>query len=181
MKKRVFKVFILAILVSAVVVVSACSNEAEILQARVDSLESENSTLQATVSSLSTDLEVALSTLSFTQNELQNLQAILADNADSSQQGSQDGELAITYGGQPNKDMSWPFGYGKLEVGLRINLNELDEDDEIVWSSTSNDIFTVVQSDDGTSATVTPVDVGSAQLVVKVGDRETRSWVRITS
>jgi len=88
--------------------------------------------------------------------------------------------LAITYGGEPNTDMTWPLSYGLLPLGLRFNPGEISEDDEIVWHSTDESIITVVPGEDGTTATVTPVTIGSAQLVVTVGGQETRSWVRIT-
>jgi len=161
----------------AVITLTACSNETELLQAQIDALENENADLQSTISSLSTDLELAQRNLSISQNELQNLiSALEAAQADNKPVE----ELAITYGGQPNKDMSWPLSYGDLVLGLTINYDDLDEEDEIVWRSADEDIFTVVANEDGTSAIVTPLIVGSAQLIVTVGEQETRSWVRIT-
>ena len=146
-------------------------------------MEGENTELQSTVSSLSADLERARADLSRTQDELQRALSALdaaANDEQASQQGNQSGPLAITYAGEPNTDMSWPLNYGDLVLGIRMDPNEFDEDAEIVWRSADEDIFTVVPSEDGTSATATPVATGSAQMIVTVGDQETRSWIRIT-
>ena len=181
MKKRIFRILLCGVLLFAAIALTACSNETEALQARIETLEGENAELQSTVSSLRSDLENSQASLSSTRNELQNVLAALeaANDDEDAQQDSQVGPLAITYGGQPNKDMSWDLAFGDLPLGLRMNPNEFDEDAEIVWQSLNEDIFTVVSSDDGMLATVTPWEKGSAELVVKVGDQETRSWVRI--
>ena len=182
MKKRIFRVLVCFVLLFMAVTLTACANETVALQARIDTLEGENSELQSTISSLRADLEKAQSDLSNTQNELLYVQVALeaAEDAQAAQQGDQGGALAITYGGEPNQDMSWPLSYGNLTLGLRVNLSELDEEVEIVWRSTDESVFTVSSSEDGTSATVTPITTGSAQLVVTVDDQETRSWVRVT-
>jgi len=165
------------------IVLAACSNEAEALQERIDTLETENAGLQSAISTLTTDLERSRAEHANTQNELQQLISAIAAEAEANGQGAdgnQSGPLAITYGGEPNNDMTWPLSYGLLQLGLRLNLNEPDEDDEIVWSSANEDIFTIVSSEDGMTATATPKATGSAQVIVTVGDQETRSWVRIT-
>ena len=178
MKKRIFRVLICFVVLFAAAVLTACGNEAEVLQARVAELESENAELHLTISSLSTDLERSQTNLSNAQNDLQNLLTRIEEEQAS--QDPQNGPLAITYGGEPNTDMTWPLSYGLLPLGLRFNPGEISEDDEIVWHSTDESIITVVPGEDGTTATVTPVTIGSAQLVVTVGGQETRSWVRIT-
>ena len=182
-KKLIFKILVYCVLIFVTVTLVACSSETDALIARVELLENENATLISTISSMQTDLDRSQNDLSRTQNELQNaIIALEAFNADAqdSQQGNQSGPLAITYGGEPNKDMSWPLSYGDLVLGLRLNINEFDEDDEIIWHSTNEDVFTVVPGEDGTTAIVTPYSTGSAQLVVTIGDQETKSWVRIT-
>jgi len=180
MMKLIFKVFVCIILLFAAITLAACSNEAEALQERIDTLEGEKTELQSTVSSLQADLESTRASLSSTHNELQIALSALQDAIAAAQQNNPEEPLAITYGGSPNKDMSWPFSYGDLPLGLRINLNLFNEGEEITWRSADEDIFIVVPSEDGTSATVTPQTVGSAQIIVTVGDQETRSWVRIT-
>jgi len=183
MKKQVFRVIVLVVLLFTMVAITACANETEALQAQINTLEAENAELQSSVSTLRADLERTQLTLSSTQSELQFYQsAYEAAQAEeqASQQDNQSGPLAITYGGAPNKDMSWPLSYGELVLGLRIIFDELDEDAEIVWRSTNEDVFTVISDEEGTSATVTPLSVGAAELVVTVGEQETRSWVRIT-
>ena len=181
MKKRIFIVLSCVFLLFAAIVLPACANETEALQERISTLEGENAQLQSTVSTLSADLERTRTELSASQTELQSLlvaHAIAEEQA--SQQDNQSGPLAITYGGEPNTDMTWPMSYGELSLGLRINLNELDDDVEIEWRSGNENVFTFVVGEDGTSAVVTPVSKGSAQMIVTVGDRETRSWIRIT-
>jgi len=182
MKKRIFGVLICVVLVFSAVGLTACANETDALQARIDTLEGENVELQSTVSSLRTDLERAQIDLSSTRNELQNALSALeaANDDDQTSQDDQSGPLAILYGGEPNKDMSWPLDYGDLVLGLRVDFSEFEEDVEIDWDSADEDVFTVVSDEEGTSATVTPIAVGSAQLIVTVGEQETRSWVRIT-
>jgi len=163
------------------VALNACANETPALLARIEALESDNAELQSTISSLHNDLERSQSDLSRTQTELQRTITAL-ETAQAEQallQGDQGGPLAITYGGQPNQDMSWPLDYGELVLGLRINMGELGEEAEIVWQSANEEIFTVMPGEDGLSATVTPLTTGSAQLIVTIGDQETRSWVRI--
>jgi len=182
MMKRNFIVFVCVILLFIVVAATGCNNEAEALQERIDALENENTQLQSTVASLSADLERSRADHTNTQNELNNTLAAIAaaqEDEQASQQDAQSGPLAITYGGAPNTDMSWPLSHGDLQLGLRMNLNELGEDAEISWSSANEEIFTVEPSEDGTSAIVTPLATGSAQLIVKVGGQETKSWVRI--
>jgi len=183
MMKRIIGVSLCAVLMISAFLLTACTNEADALQARINTLETENTELQSTISDLRTDLERTKNILTNTQNDMQDLQAALqaAQEEQALLQGGQSVTLAITYGGEPNKDMSWPLTYGDLILGLIININDLDENDEIVWRTTNEDIFTVIPGEDGTTATVTPETVGSAELVVTVGDRETRSWVRITA
>jgi len=182
-KKSIIMLLVYVVLIFMTFTLTACANETDALRAQVELLENENATLISTISSMQTDLDRSQNDLSRTQNELQNaIIALEAFNADAqdSQQGNQSGPLAITYGGEPNKDMSWPLSYGDLVLGLRLNINEFDEDDEIIWHSTNEDVFTVVPGEDGTTAIVTPYSTGSAQLVVTIGDQETKSWVRIT-
>ena len=182
MKKWIFNALICVVLLFAAVVLAACGSETDELQARIETLENENEELQSVISTLNNDLEGARADLSRTRRELQDLQASIEDPDDDVQTppqgGSHGGALAITYGGQANPDMSWNLSYGDLPLGL-INIGDLDDETEIVWTSANEDIFTVAASEDGTSATVTPKTKGSAQLIVTVGDKETRSWVRI--
>jgi len=181
MKKRIFRILLCAVILLAAVTLAACGNETNALQARVTALENDNAELQSTISSLRTELERSQADLARTQNDLYTLQDELdAAEEQAAQQDNQSGPLAITYGGEPNTDMTWPFSYGELNLGLRINLNELGEDDEITWQSANEDIFTVVPGEDGLTATVTPVTTGSAQLIVTAGNQEAKSWVRIT-
>jgi len=181
MKKRIFILSVCVALLLMAVVLSACTGEKDAMQERIDELEAENAELLSNVTSMRSDLERVQGELLATFNEVQTLRLSLDEARAAAQATQQDGGgLAITYGGEPNQDMSWPYGYGELKLGLRINLSLLDDETEIVWSSTNESIFTVVQSEDGTSATVTPLDVGSAELVVTVGEERTRSWVRIT-
>jgi len=132
---------------------------------------------------LRADLERAQASLLSTQSELQELiaanEAAKEDDEQAAGNG-QGGALAITYAGEPNQDMSWPLNFGDLALGIRVNMSEFDEDVEIVWRSANENVFTVIASEDGISATVTPTAVGAAQLIVTVGDQEARSWVRIT-
>jgi len=180
MKIWIYPSFILIIVIVAAVAFTACTHEAVILQARVDSLERENSELQSAVTALQSALDISQNELSVTRNELHNHLAALAAQEEAAQQASQGGPLAITYGGEPNPDMSWPFNYGVMNVGLRINLGEDYDVDDIVWRSENETIFTVAPAEAGMTAVVTPVTIGSAELVVTVGEQETRSWVRIT-
>ena len=188
MKKRVFRQLLCVAMLFAAVVLTACAGETETLQARIDSLEAENAELQSTISSLSAELENTQMALLSAQNEL-HLSYLREAEQENDEQGesavqetsdAQVGPLAITYGGVANEDMSWPLDFGELLLGLRVDFSELGEENEIVWRSTNEDIFTVTSTENGTSATVTPRAVGAAQLVVTVGDRETRSWVRIS-
>ena len=180
MTKWKFGVLVCAVLLFAAITLTACTSGVDALQARIETLEAENAELQSTISSLRSDLEKAYADLLSTQSELQLLLSEQEQDDDQETGAAQSGPLAITYGGEPNKDMSWPFDYGDLLLRVRINLDEFDDEDEIVWLSTSDKVFTLVQSDDGMSAIITPVEKGSAEVVVKVGDQETRSWVRIT-
>jgi len=179
MKKRISIISIFVVFLFVAFALTACVNEADALREQVSTLENENTELQSTISSLRTELERTQASLFSTQNELQTLideQEAMAND----EQGDQGGPLAITYGGEPNEDMSWPFRYGELALGLRVNLNNLNEDDEIIWRSADESIFTVTPGEDGMTAIVTPETIGDALLIVTVGDQETRSWVRIT-
>ena len=181
MKERIFRVLLCFVLLAALFTLAACTSEADTLRAQIEALEGEKAELQSTVSTLQTDLQRTQTDLSRTQNELQNAQAAAAAAEEqAAQQGDQSGPLAITYGGEPNKDMSWPLNYGELVLGLRVNLNDIDDEDEIFWYSEDESIFTVIPGEDGMTATVFPETIGSAQLVVTIGDQETKSWVRIT-
>ena len=180
MTKWKFRVLVCVVLLSIAIALTACTSGVDALQARIEALEAENAELHSTISSLRTDLEKAYADLLSAQSEVQILQSEQDDADDQAAESSQSGPLAITYGGEPNKDMSWPLDYGDLPLRVRIDFNEFDEDVEIVWHSTNEKVLTVVSDEDGLSATVTPLEKGSAEVVVKVGDQETRSWVRIT-
>ena len=181
MIKRSVRILICVVALIIAVALTACTNEADALQERIGTLEAENAELLSTLSSLRTELEAAQTNLTRTQNELQEL--IYAQEVAEEQEAieAQGGPLAITSYGSPSTDMSWPLRNGDFEhVGLRVNIIDPDEEVEIYWRSTNEDVFTVTPSEDGMSATVTPHTTGSAELVVTVGDQETRSWVRIT-
>ena len=184
MKKQIFRILTYVLLVFMTVALTACASEEDTLQSRIETLEQDYADLQSEMSTLYANLERTQSDLSRTRSEVQNLQAALdaADDDDQpSQQTPQSGELTITYEGNARRDMSWPLRNGDLRLGIRGDiLSEIGEDDEIIWTSTNEDIFTVVASEDGLSAVVTPKIVGDAQLIVTIGDKEARSWVRIT-
>jgi len=179
MKKRIGSMVVCFVLILFVVASTACNNETEILTARINSLEDENAELRSTISSLRDDFDRSQANLFGTRDELQELQTLYDELLEAFEADDNlIGPLAITYRGVPNPDMTWPY-MADLEVGLRINLNEFDEGVEIIWRSTNEDIFTVTSDEDGLTAIVTPKIDGSAELVVTVGDQETRSWVRI--
>jgi len=178
MNKWIFRLIICVVLIFSVAALTACSNEAEALQEQIDILEAENNDLHSVIASLRTDLDRSQANLSNAQNELLILIAKIEEEA--AQQNRVDEELAITYRGSANRDMSWPLSYGDLPLGVRVNLDDLGEDDEITWRTTDESVITIVPGDDGTTATVTPVAVGSARVVVTVGEETTSSWVRIT-
>jgi len=184
MKKRIFGIVVCVILVSIAITMTACNGERDALRELVDTLEGENADMQSTITSLRTELESTKIELSVTQNQLQGilseLEAAAAAEEQSTQQSTQSGPLAITYGGQPNTDMSWPISYGILDLGLHVNWNEFDDDLEIEWESGNENVFTVFPGADGMTARVTPVHTGSAQMIVRLGNEETRSWIRIT-
>jgi len=184
MKKRIFGIFICIVLLFTSVILTACANETDALQERIATLESEKEELQSTISVLQSDLETSQRNLIRTNNELQDLkdsieEANAADDQTTTPPAFQSGPLEITYKGVPNKDMSWEYRSG-LELGLNVDFSVIDEDAEIVWVSTNEDIFTVAAGEDGLTAVVTPKVVGSAELVVTADGHETRSWVRIT-
>jgi len=185
MKKRIIRILVCIITILAAITLTACSDETEALQARINELENENTTLRSNVSSLTNDLSRSQADLARSQNEMQTLLDELAAAAEEEQRvaaGLESRPLAITFYGRPSTDRSWPLRDGALEdvVGLNVDWNEFDEDVDIEWYSTNENIFTVDQSEDGLSAKVTPVAAGSAELVVTVGDKETRCWIRIT-
>jgi len=161
---------------------TACNSERDALQAQVETLEEEKLELQSALSSMRAELEAARGELSNTQTELNGILAALEAAAAAEEQAAASGysgPLAITYGGQPNADMTWQISYGILDLGLHVNWNEFDEDLEIEWESGNPNVFTVVAGADGMTARVTPVHTGQAQLIVRLGTEETRSWIRI--
>jgi len=182
MKRRSFRLFVFAALLLAIVALTACANETEALEARIALLEDENAELKSTISSLDSDLVRSRNDLSRAQSELQQLIEEIEAAREAEELAATAhlrGPLAITYRGIPNTDMSWEYR-ADLELGIRVDLSEFEENVEIVWSSTNEDIFTVVADEDGLTAKVTPKTAGSAELVVRVGGEETRSWIRIT-
>ena len=187
MKKRIYVLIVCAVMLFMMMTLTACADETVPLQERIESLEAENAELLNTLSEQRSENERIQTLLTNAQRELNAvLAAIEAAEQEAAQQEEQEaaqaaGALAITYAGVPNADMSWPFDYGDLPLGLRVNLDDLDEYDEIEWTSTNENIFRVTPNEDGTRATVTPLTTGSAEVVVTVGERETRSWVRITN
>jgi hypothetical protein len=193
MKKRIYGILICALTLFALITLSACANEAEELQARIDTLEAENAELATMLSDVRGNFESSQASLAITQNELARYREIIAQQElEAQQQEEQQGDaggggttpaagsLVITYAGVPNLDMSWPLADGNLPLGLRINLDDFEEDVEIEWTSMNESIFTVTPAEDGLSAAVTPRTTGSARLIVTVGDQSTESWVRIT-
>ena len=184
MKKRIFGLSVCVILIIIAVTMTACSNEAELLQEQINTLEDENAVLRTNISSLRAELEGAQSELSFTQNELRGALAALEEATADEQPAAAtpSGPLAITFYGTPHTERQWPLRNGVLEgiVGLYVDWNEFDDDVDISWSSTNENVITIRQSEDGLSATVTPVGTGTAEIVVTVGNQETRSLLRIT-
>ena len=192
MKRRMIIISLCIPALLIALTLSACSSEKDALQTRVNELESENNELKDTISDLQTELGQTQANLVNTRNELQTLLSELEEDdagdagnnggsGNQSDTGAQSGGLAIMYRGEPNKDMSWPLNFGELSLSIRFNLSDLEDDEEIVWRSTNEDVFTVTPGDDGLTAIVKPLKVGSAELVVKIGAQETRSWVRITA
>ena len=180
MTRRNYRILVCVVVLFIVVFLTACSNESEVLQERIDELEVENEELLSTISSMRSDLERAQADVLRTQGELQDMITAQQAAAELSADNDQSGAMVITYAGEPNQDMSWPLSYGDLQLNLRVNLSDLVEGVEIVWHSTNENVFLVFPSEDGLSATVTPLATGSAELVATVGDQETRSWVRVT-
>ena len=183
MKKRIFGVLICVILVFAVVTLTACSSEKDAMQALIDTLENENEELKSTVSSLRGDLEIAQIELTIAQTELQNFLSALQQAQDDEIAATTPSEpLAITFYGVAHTDRSWPLSAGVLEdvVALHVNWDEFDDDLEIYWESTNENVFTVVPSDDGMSARVTPEYRGAADIVVTLGNVVARATIRIT-
>jgi len=180
MKKRIIIITFCTVLL-ATIFLTACSNEVDELQERISFLENDNAQLQTTISTLRAELEASQAELSRTQNMLHIVNEELEEAQLQVAQNNPNVSLAITYGGEPNFDMSWPITYGNLALGLRIHLDDYEDDVEITWHSENEAVFTVEADEDGLTATVTPIAVGSAQLTVTVGDRETKSWVRITT
>jgi len=179
MKKRIFFVTLCTVLL-ATIFLTACGNEVDELQERIAFLENDNAQLQTTISTLRTELEASQADLLRTENMLHIVNLELEEAQLQAAQHNPNVSLAITYGGEANFDMSWPYSFGNLVLGLRIHLEDYDDNVEITWHSRNESVFTVVADEDGLSATVTPIATGSALLVVTVGDRETSSWVRIT-
>ena len=186
MRNRIFRVTACVVMLLTAITLTACAGETEAMQEQIAALEAENTELRTNISSLETELQSVQTTLTNAQNELAYLLAPPADYEESGEQetgqapAGDDGTFGITYGGRLNLDMSWPLAHGDLPLRVRLEPEMLDGEYEVVWTSTNEDIITVEQSEDGTEATVTPVATGSAEVVVTVGDRETRSWVRIT-
>jgi len=181
MKKRNFRVLVCAVILFVAIAMTACADETDTLQERIDTLETENAELQSTISSLRTDLERAQADYFRVQNELQYLQSAQEAAEEQAAIEAQGGPLAITFYGQPHTDRSWPLRNGDFnDLGLRVNIADFSEETEIVWRSTNENVFIVTPSEDGLSATLTPLATGRAQVVVTVGDQETRSDVSIT-
>ena len=182
MKKRGFKTILFIALILIAIVLTACSNEADELRAQIDILQNDNTELQSTTSTLQTENEQLRYILEQTALERDQLRYQLEAAEEAARQEPEDpvGPLAITYAGVPNADMSWPLRNGNLKLGLRVDLSNFDAGVEIVWRSANEEIFSVSPDEDGTSAIATPYAVGSAQVIVTIGDQETRSWVRIT-
>jgi len=166
----------------SVIALTACSNEAELLQEQINALEEANAEMQSTISSLRGELELSQGELSRTRNELQQiLDEIEEEEQQAIAAATPSGPLAITFYGTAHTDRQWPLRDGVLEdiVGLYVDWNQFDDDVEIYWRSTDDGVFTVVESEDGMSATVTPVATGVADIVVTVGDQEARATIRI--
>jgi DNA-directed RNA polymerase subunit RPC12/RpoP len=65
-------------------------------------------------------------------------------------------------------------------VALRVRIEPVGLDEEVIWTSSNPNIFDVVaDSVEGTAATVTAIGSGNATLRVSVGGREAECIVRV--
>ena len=81
----------------------------------------------------------------------------------------------ITYANRENNDFTVKIGE---KVALRVRIEPVGVEEEIIWESSNLKVFEVVPSADGTQATVIGVGVGTAKVKVYVGGVEDDCTVR---
>jgi len=84
--------------------------------------------------------------------------------------------VTITYGGRENTDFTAKVAE---EVALRVRIEPVGIEEEIIWTTSDRAVFDVVPSIEGTAATVTGIGKGTATLTVTVGGVEAECIVRI--
>jgi len=82
--------------------------------------------------------------------------------------------IQITYGGNVLTDFTERKGV-PIELGVRIEPPGVDV--EIEWESTNEEVFEFVNVVGGVR--VVGIENGDAQLIVRAGDKEASTWVRI--
>jgi len=101
------------------------------------------------------------------------------DDVDQDTQGPAVQKVTITYNNKPKHDFTAKVGD---KVALRVKIEPLGVEEEIVWSSSNRSVFEVVATNaDGTHATVTGLGKGTATLTVTVGGVEDECIVRINN
>lgn len=85
-------------------------------------------------------------------------------------------KVTITYANKEKHDMTVKVGE---TVTLRVRIDPVGVDEEIIWTSSNRNVFEVVAtSAEGTQAKVTGIGKGSATLTVSVGGVEDTCIVR---
>ena len=82
-------------------------------------------------------------------------------------------DLSIDYLGEAKDDVTMSL-QEELQFDAYYNVTPEDAEVKVVWSSSNDSVFTVLQ--DGT---VSAIGEGSADLVLKVGDQETTCLIRV--
>ena len=87
--------------------------------------------------------------------------------------------IRITYEGNTREDITHPRGV-PLELGASWEPPLAVEDIDIQWESSNPEIFDAVPLDVGHRAVrITGITVGTAELILRIGDLETKCIVRI--
>jgi uncharacterized protein YjdB len=85
--------------------------------------------------------------------------------------------VTITFNNREATDFSMDRGD---RIALRVRVEPVGIDEEIIWMSSDRSIFEVVPSNaEGTAATVTGIGAGRATLTVTVGGVEAECTVRV--
>ncbi|MCL2152652.1 MAG: hypothetical protein FWH57_06820 [Oscillospiraceae bacterium] len=84
--------------------------------------------------------------------------------------------VTITYAGKEKKDFTVKVGES---VSLRVKIDPVGVEEEIIWTSSDRNVFEVVElNTEKTSAKVTGIGAGVATLTVTVGDVVAECTVR---